>query len=185
MKLGSKVLSAAAGAFLVGSIAAPASATISLLLSRQDLVARSGFVARVRVGKATYGESADGSTLITRTEVRIAKCLKGSCPDSVEVEQFGGHYKGKNQRVLGDGELRPGEDAIAFFKAGEKGTAYLTVLAQSVYHVDANGLARRDLDGLSLVERREGKLVPIDPGVEAPIPAEALEADVIRIAKEK
>lgn len=185
MNLRSRIMLASAGAAVVGALAATAHATMVLLLSREELVARSAMVARVTVGKAFSGEAPDGSAILTRTTVSIKECLKGPCPASIEIEQLGGQYKGKTQRVLGDGTLRAGEDAIVFLKTGEKGTAYLTALALSVYHVDGSGLARRDLDGMSLVARRDGKLTPVETKAEPPVPVDQLEADITRIAKEK
>ncbi|MBK9263691.1 MAG: hypothetical protein IPM54_28295 [Polyangiaceae bacterium] len=175
---------ATAGALVVATItglSAMADATTALFLGREDLVRISDVVVRVKVGKATVRESDDKATILTRTDIEVTQCLKGPCSARFVVEQFGGTYNGKTQRVLGDGKLVPGEDAVVFLKKGDNGTAYLTVLAQSVYHVDAKGMARRTMDGLTLVQRKGDRMKPILV-TEVPETVESLMTDVKRLA---
>ncbi|WP_437730526.1 hypothetical protein [Sorangium sp. So ce1335] len=168
-------------------IGATADATTAVLLSREELVLRSATIARVTVGRSTTAESDDGRSIVTRTELKVTQPLKGGEADKggaqvIVLEQIGGTYKGKTQRVLGDARLSQGEDAVVFLRPGDKGRWHLTALALSVYHVDAKGMARRSLEGLQLVRRSGGALVPVHaPGDEIE-PVERLMTDVVRIA---
>lgn len=162
-------------------ISAMADATTALFLSREDLVRISDVIVRVKVGRATTIPSDDKTTLITRTHLDVTQVLKGHTQAHTIVEQFGGKYNGKTQRVLGDAQLTPGEDAVIFLKRGDNATMYFTVLAQSVYHIDDHGLARRTLDGLTLVKRTGDKVLPLRL-VEQPETVESLMTDVKRLA---
>ncbi|WP_437307103.1 hypothetical protein [Sorangium sp. So ce388] len=167
-------------------IGATADATTAVLLSREELVLRSATVARVIVGRSFTTESDDGRSIVTRTELTLTQPLKGGEAKGgakvLLLEQIGGTYNGKTQRVLGDARLTPGEDAVVFLRPGDKGRWHLTALALSVYHVDAKGLARRSLEGLELVRRSGGALVPIQVPAEEIEPVESLMTDVVRIA---
>ena len=84
--------------------------------------------------------------------------------------------------MLGDATLSAGEDAVVFLRQGDKGRWHLTALALSVYHVDQKGMARRSLEGLRLVRRSGGALVPIHAPADETVPVESLMTDVVRIA---
>lgn len=167
---------------VIGAVSSVADATSALLLSREELVARSGLVARVTVGKAVTGTSDDGASIVTRTEVTVQQYLKGEGAKTWVVEQIGGTYGGKTQKVAGDARLVPGEDAVLFLRAGEKGRATFTALALSVYHVDASGMVKRDLSGLHLMQKIDGKLQPVEAPKDGPETVEHLMTDVVRIA---
>jgi len=169
-------------AALLSGLAAVADATTVVLLSREDLVAKSAIIVRVTVGEATSGESDDGTQIVTRTTLSVKQLLKGAAGDKLTLEQFGGTYKGKTQKILGDAELRPGEDAVLFLKNGDKGRVYLTALAMAAYHVDKVGMARRDLTGLALVKRTRGRIAPVETPAEPAETVEHLMTDVVRIA---
>jgi hypothetical protein len=180
------VLSMSAALALLG-VVAPADATTAVLLSREELVRQSVAVARVTVGRSYTAESDDGRSIVTRTELTITQPLKGSEADkggvkTIVLEQVGGTYNGKTQRVLGDARLSPGEDAVVFLRPGDKGRWHFTALALSVYHVDRAGLARRRFEGLSLVRRSGGALVRVEAPPEEIEPIESLMTDVVRIA---
>lgn len=177
-----KALLAAVAAVAVGGLSSSADATTAVFLTREELVARSTIVARVHVGKATTGESDDHASIVTRTELTVDTCLAGPCGAHLTVEQIGGTWQGKTQRVLGDAHLRAGEDAVVFLRGGDHGRAYLTALALSVYHVDADGMARRELEGMTLLRRDAGRLAPVVVD-EKPEPVESLMTDVVRIAR--
>jgi hypothetical protein len=179
-----KKLLAMLAALVVLGAGAVADATTMLLLTREQLVERSEIVARVRVGKAVTAESEDRRAIVTRIEIQVTQLLKGKAPESLVIQQIGGSYNGKTQKVLGDASLRPGEDAVVFLRRDEKGTAYLTALSLSVYHVDANGMARRALEGATLM-RREGDKLELTALAEQPEPVEKLMTDVVRIAGRK
>ncbi|WP_437720067.1 hypothetical protein [Sorangium sp. So ce861] len=176
-------LSAAAALLCLG---APADATTAVLLSREELVRKSATVARVTVGKSYTTESEDGRSIVTRTELTVTQPLKGGAdsggPKVIVLEQLGGTYNGKTQRVLGDASLSQGEDAVVFLRPGDKGRWHFTALALSAYHVDAKGLARRSLEGLHLVRRNGAALVPVHAPAEEVEPVESLMTDVVRIA---
>ncbi|WP_437284686.1 hypothetical protein [Sorangium sp. So ce406] len=168
-------------------IGATADATTAVLLSREDLVRRSATIARVSVGQSTTTESDDGKSIVTRTQLKITQPLKGGEADGagakvIVLEQIGGTYKGKTQRLVGDARLSPGEDAIVFLRPGDNGRWHLTALALSVYHVDTKGMARRSLEGLQLVRRSGGALVPVHGPADEIEPVESLMTDVVRIA---
>jgi hypothetical protein len=167
---------------ILGAVSSVADATSALFLSREELVARSMVVARVSVGKAVTTESDDGASIVTRTEITVKQFLKGEGPKTFVVEQIGGTYKGKTQRIVGDAVLTPGEDAVVFLRVGEKNRAYFTALALSAYHVDAGGMVRRDLKGLNLMQRQNGKLEQVHAPAEGPETVEHLMTDVVRIA---
>ncbi|XXX72023.1 hypothetical protein WMF30_30695 [Sorangium sp. So ce134] len=174
-------LSAAVALLCLG---APADATTAVLLSREELVRKSATVARVTVGKSYTTESDDGKSIVTRTELTVTQPLKADKegPKVILLEQIGGTYNGKTQRVLGDAQLSQGEDAVVFLRPGDKGRWHFTALALSVYHVDTKGLARRSLEGLHFVRRTGGAIVPIQAPAEEVEPVESLMTDVVRIA---
>lgn len=175
-----KYLAVLAAIVLLG-VSAVADATTMLFLSREELVNRSDLVVRVRVGKAVTAESEDGRGLVTRTELDVVQLLKGKVEGRVVVQQFGGTHRDKTQKVLGDATLKAGEDAVVFLRRDDKGKMYFTALALSVYHVDAKGMARRELDGVELV-RYVGKKLEPSGHVERPEPVESLMTDVVRLA---
>ncbi|UQA55731.1 hypothetical protein [Polyangium aurulentum] len=175
-----KILAMLAALVVLGA-GAVADATTMLLLTREQLVERSEVVARVRVGKAVTGESEDRRAIVTRTEIQVTQLLKGKAPERLVIQQIGGSHNGKTQKILGDAALRPGEDAVVFLRRDDKGTAYLTALSLSVYHVDATGMARRELSGATLMRREGDKLEPT-PVAEEPEPVEKLMTDIVRIA---
>lgn len=173
-----------AGALIVAAISGVstmADATMSLFLTREDLVRISDLVVRAKVGKAVYGETDDKATIITRTNIEVTQFLKGTGSRQLTIEQFGGKLNGKTQRVLGDAKLSPGEDAIIFLRRGDKGMEHFSILAQSVYHVDDKGMARRFLDGLTLVKRINDKMQPIAV-VEQAETVESLMTDIKRLS---
>jgi len=172
------VMAMLAGAIAFSSIA---EATVMLFLSREELTQRSDLVARVRVGKATVSESADGRSLVTRTELVVTKALKGKVEGPLVVQQLGGTLRGKTQKVLGDGQLRSGEDALVFLRRDDQGKTYLTALALSVYHVDDRGIARRFLEDLALAKYEGGKAKRIVPN-EGPESIESIMTDVVRFS---
>jgi len=165
----------------ISGITAMADATTSLFLSREDLVRISDLVVRVKVGKAVYGESDDKAAIVTRTNIEVTQFLKGTGSTQLTIEQFGGQLNGKTQRILGDAKLAPGEDAIVFLKRSDKGVTYFSVLAQSVYHVDDKGMARRFLEGLTLVKRVGDRMQPIAV-VEQAETVESLMTDIKRLS---
>jgi hypothetical protein len=175
------IFAALAAALLLIGVSAAASATTMLLLTREELVQRSDVIARVRVGRATTGESEDGRAIVTRTELEVTQLLKGKVSGRIVIQQFGGNHNGKTQKVLGDGALRPGEDAVVFMRQDDKGKSYLTALSLSVYHIDEKGMARRELEGASLM-RYDGKELRPVVHDEKPEPVEALMTDVVRLA---
>lgn len=180
------VLSFSAALALLG-VVTPADATMAVLLSREELVRQSVTVARVTVGRSYTTESDDGRSIVTRTELTITQPLKGGEADTggaktIVLEQIGGTYNGKTQRVIGDALLSPGEDAVVFLRPGNKGRWHFTALALSVYHVDRKGLARRSLKGLHLVRRTGSTLQPVTPPAEEVEPVESLMTDVVRLA---
>lgn len=172
----------ALAALFVATLTGIAGATTVLLLTRQELVDRSEVIARVQVGAQTTSLSDDGKAIVTRTELAVTQGLKGSPPATLVLEQIGGSWRGKTQKILGDATLATGQDAVIFLKRGEQGRVHLTAMALSVYRVDSKGMASRDLKNLGFARRENGKIVPADAPNEAPEPVGKLIADVLRIA---
>lgn len=172
------VMAMLAGATAFSSIA---DATMMLFLSREELTQRSDVVARVRVGKANVSESEDGRSLVTRTELVVTKALKGKVEGPLVVQQLGGTLRGKTQKILGDGQLQLGEDALVFLRRDEKGKTYFTALALSVYHVDDRGIARRYLEDVVFAKYENGKAQQIKH-IEAPESVESIMTDVVRLS---
>ena len=175
-----RVILVVLAALILGGVSATANATISLFIPREQLVQQSAVIARVTVGKAVTTESDDGTAIVTRTEVEVKQLLKGSSQSKLIVEQIGGTYNGKTQHLLGDAYLRPGEDAVVFLVPGDAGRMNYAGLSFSVYHVDEKGMARRDLDGLTIVKRADGKLQQITHR-EVAEPVEQLMTDIVRL----
>jgi hypothetical protein len=168
-------------AAVVCGLCSVADATTVVLLSRAELVAKSDTVARVTVGEAVSTESDDGTMIVTRTALTVTQLLKGSASGTLQLEQIGGTYKGKTQKISGDAVLVPGEDAVVFLKSGDKGRVYLTALALAAYHVDAKGMVHRDLGGMTLMKKENGRFVPTGSSE----PAETIDhlmTDVVNIA---
>lgn len=168
-------------AIVLFGASAVADATTMLLLTREELTQRSDLVARVRVGKAVTAESEDGRGIVTRTELVVTQLLKGKASGPIVVQQLGGTHAGKTQKILGDGVLRPGEDAVVFLRRDENGKNHFTALSQSVWHVDANGNAKRELEGVSFMRYDGQKVRPI-VHVEQAEPVESLMTDIVRLA---
>lgn len=167
-----------AGATAFSSIA---DATMMLFLSREELTQRSDVVARVRVGKANVSESEDGKSIVTQTELVVTKALKGKVAGPLVVQQLGGTFHGKTQKVLGDGQLRSGEDALVFLRRDEKGKTYFTALALSVYHVDDRGIAHRNLEDVIFAKYENGKAKRVNH-YEEPESIESIMTDVVRLS---
>lgn len=184
MRTGLKWILAGLFSAAVGLSGAFADATTMLYLTRDELVARSPLVVRVEVGQGVTTPSPDGTTVLTTTEVKVLDYLKGAGEKTLHIEQMGGTLNGKTLYVPGDGRLVAGEQALLFLAPDGKGKVHLSVLAQSVYHVGDDGLARRDLSDATFLRRKEGKLVHVDP-TEAPEPLDRLMADVARLAGSK
>lgn len=171
-------------AIVISGLSALAHATTMLFLTREELTVRSDVVARVRVGKATASISDDGKMIVTRTELSVTNLLKGKIDGPLVVQQFGGNWRGKTQKVLGDGQLRPGEDAVVFLRRDDKGKTYLTALALSVYHVDDRGMTRRNVDDMVFIKYEDGKAKRIAP-IETPEPVESLMKEIVRFTRDE
>jgi hypothetical protein len=180
MRFFTKVLALLAAVLILGA-STVADATTMILLTREELVQRAELIVRVRVGRSETMLSEDGRAIVTRTELSPTRLLKGKADGKLWVQQFGGTYGGRTQAVLGDGKLRAGEEAIVFLRRDGKGTAYLTALAQSVYHIDDKGIARRDLSAAMLLRVVDGKPQPV-AHVEEPEAVERLMTDIVRLA---
>jgi hypothetical protein len=178
-----KFLAMLAAIVLLG-VTTLADATTMLFLTREELTLRSDIVARVRVGKATTSESEDGRSIVTRTELVVTKLLKGKADGPIVVNQRGGTFRGKTQKLIGDGKLQPGEDAVVFLHRDDKGKTYLTALGLSVYHIDDKGIARRDVGDMVFMKYEDGKAKRL-AHVETPEPVEAVMTDIVRYAGSK
>ncbi len=183
MRSGLKWLLAGLFAAVVGVTSTYADATTMLYLTRDELVTRSPIIARVKVGKGVTAPSADGRTILTTTELSVLAYLKGAGPTTLAVEQMGGTYNGRTLVIPGDAKLTAGEEVVVFLAAGDPSAPlHLSVMSQSVFHVDAAGRVHRDLSDAEFFVRKDGRIVPFAPPVEAVETVDALVADVTRIA---
>lgn len=138
-------LSAAAG--LAGSALAPATAeaSVSLLVSLEELVRGSAFVV---VGTPTehrseWAELPSGRRIVTYTKVTVDKSLAGAPPKELWVRTLGGVVGKIGQTVSGEAKLKKGEKAVLFLaKAGSDHV--VASMAQGHYPVekDAKGVLR-------------------------------------------
>lgn len=169
---------------LAFGLSANANATTMVLLAREELLLRSDLVLRARVGKAVTSQSPDGGVMVTRTELIVSQTLKGKTDAVVWVAQFGGKDAGRNQAILGDAVLRTGEDAVVFLRRDEKGKTYLTAMSQSVWHVDENGMAKRELKGATFLRYEGNKAIAVVP-TEPAEPVETLMTEIVRLVGRK
>jgi hypothetical protein len=158
---------------------AAAEATVAVPLSQAE-----------QVGPFGHGRARHGALPHVRVECRSVAHrhphpaagdgeLQGPCRAGAELvlRQFGGETEGLVERVPGDPRLADGEDVVVFLRNGP-GVAFLTAMAQSVYHLHPAApttgtapatrtaattvptvtagtvMARRDLDGITFARPR-------------------------------
>ncbi len=176
-------LAAVASALAIALVCATAHATVVVPLTRADMAHRADLIVRATVLGHTSRWNEDGSQIITLTELRVTRWLKGNATSSVLVlRQFGGTVGDTRSHIAGDPRLEQGQDVVLFLRRGD-GVVYLFAMAQSAYHVVRSRggalVVRRDLDGLTFAMRDGAQLRLVEPGTE---PGEALDAFLASLA---
>ncbi len=187
---------------------AAAEATVAVPLSQAEQVGLSDMVVRATVLSHTYGWNADRSHIVTLTRLRVTESYKGPAVPGAELvlRQFGGEAEGLVERVPGDPRLADGEDVVVFLRNGP-GVAFLTAMAQSVYHLHPAApttgtapvtrtaattvptvtagtvMARRDLDGITFARpRADGPMEIFEPTAEPAVTLDSLRASLRALA---
>jgi hypothetical protein len=184
MKQGIRGLWALVVAATLALIPAPSTAASAVMLTREQLVRESELVVRARAVEAMSAWSGDGSVILTRTRLQVQGFLKGKGPRDLWLEQYGGTVGDVTMAVPGDAKIEPGQDLVLFLRRGEDGMVHLTALSQAAYHVKGDKVAR-DMAGLVLFLKVDGKLVPTEHKPEPKEPLSKLVSDVTRYARAK
>jgi hypothetical protein len=143
--------------FVLLIIGSSVGATTMLPLSMDDLIGLSDIVAHVRVGEVRFERSPDAPFRVT--ELRVLESFQGVRQgETLELWQRGDD----NTIVVGDPVLQTGQQGVAFLRQnGDR--VYLTAMGQSFWWIEGEGtsiVARRDLDGITIVNRSETRLTP-------------------------
>lgn len=123
----------------------PAEASVSVLLSLDELVAGSTFVVVGTAGerKSQWEDLPTGRRIVTYTKVKIDKTITGSPGSEVVVRTLGGSVGDLGQAVSGEAQLATGSKAVLFLlKRGD--VTVVTGMAQGHFPVvnDDKGVAR-------------------------------------------
>ncbi len=155
----------AAGFALTLLASAPAEATVAIQLDRAQLVEMSDLVVRATVSDVRCTWSEDRARIVSLTRLRVNQYLTGGGESELVLRQFGGEVDGLVSRISGEAYLTPGQEVVLCLRRGA-GVVYLTAMSQAVWYVDAPQGApvtvHRDLSGLTLAERRAGRVEVIE-----------------------
>jgi len=159
--------------------AAPASASVALDLSIEQLTAKADVVVR---GKVVGQESAwtRGGRIVTTVHLAVEAALKGQSSGTVALEHLGGHVGDIGQQISGEVAFQNGEEVVVFLRAPKQpGSKYRVVgMSQGKFHLTHQGasiIAKQSLDGLGLI-RKPGGAIEEQPG--QAISLEALRARI-------
>lgn len=124
---------------------APAEASISVLLSLDELVAASTFVVVGTPGerRSQWEETPSGKRIVTYTTLKVDRSITGSPGSEIVVRTLGGTVGDIGQAVSGEAQLARGSKAVLFLmKRGD--VTMVTGMAQGHFPVvnDDKGVAR-------------------------------------------
>lgn len=124
---------------------APAEASISVLLSLDELVAASALVVVGTPGerRSQWEEMPSGKRIVTYTTVKVDRSITGSAGSEIVVRTLGGTVGDIGQAVSGEAQLARGSKAVLFLmKRGD--VTMVTGMAQGHFPVvnDDKGVAR-------------------------------------------
>ncbi len=124
---------------------APAEASISVLLSLDELVAASTFVVVGTPGerRSQWEETPSGKRIVTYTTLKVDRSITGSAGSEIVVRTLGGTVGDIGQAVSGEAQLARGSKAVLFLmKRGD--VTMVTGMAQGHFPVvnDDKGVAR-------------------------------------------
>lgn len=181
-------LAAAASALAAILVCATAQATVVVALSRAEMARRADLIVRASVLGHQSRWNEDGSQIITLTELRVTRWIKGNATSSTLVlRQLGGTVGDTRSHIAGDPQLGQGDDVVLFLRRGDqlggRAVVYLYAMAQSAFHVtrSRSGALRvqRDLEGLTFAVRDGEQLRLVEPAAE---PGEALDTFLAELA---
>lgn len=124
---------------------APAGATVSALVSMDELVAASTYVVIATAGER-YGVWEDlpsGKRIVTYTKLSVERAVLGAPSREIWVRTLGGVVDNLGQSVAGEARLPTGSRALVFL-AQVNGAVVVTGMAQGHYPIvaDDKGVAR-------------------------------------------
>lgn len=124
---------------------APAQASVSILLSLEEITAASTavIVGTASEQKSQWEELAGGRRIVTYTKIKVDKTIAGSAGTEVWVRTLGGAVGKLGQAVSGEASLTIGSKSVLFLlKRGD--VTMVTGMAQGHYpiKVDEKGISR-------------------------------------------
>ncbi len=137
-------------------VATPASATILADWDLADLAVRTDTVVIGVVG-SQRSLRVDG-LLMTETEVRVERILRGEPRDTLTLSQLGGREGTLIAEVIGTAELIPGERVLLFTYRHADGRRYLVGMALGAFFVRDREVLTRRVDVPLMT--RDGSLRP-------------------------
>jgi len=103
--------------FLLLTAASAADATVMESLDLATLSSRSDRVVRATVRTSQSAWDAEGRRIFTRHTLDVTDVLSGPPTTTLTVFQWGGMVGDIGQRVVGEAQLRQGQDAVFFLEA--------------------------------------------------------------------
>jgi hypothetical protein len=125
--------------------AAPAEASVSVLLSLHDIVASSTLVivGTAAEKKSQWEELAGGRRIVTYTKIKVDRSIVGSAGSEIWVRTLGGAVGKLGQAVSGEAQIATGSKSVLFLmKRGD--VTVVTGMAQGHFPVvaDDKGVSR-------------------------------------------
>lgn len=161
-----------------------AAAAVVEYASLSDLAELSDAAVRGEVVEMETSFRDEEERIVTHVEIEVRETYmgdRGDIGERVEIEQWGGTYRGTTVRVPGDASFDVGEEVVVFLRRGDDRsgeTYFLTALAQSKYTVQRGPetpLVSRDLSQLTFTAPNSGEMFEVEGRVE---PLESFEARI-------
>ena len=143
-------------AMLAPAFTPTARATVMVELPRARLVEGADLIVEATVGAQHSAWNENHTQIITLSEIRVQRYLKGNGPNSLTVRQLGGTMDGRTMHIAGNGDLHAQDHVFLFLRRGP-GVVYLSEMAQSLYTID-HGQVHRDISEVTFVELGEAKM---------------------------
>ena len=174
------VAALAIGFGIVGSRAAHASIVEALDLAA--LVEQSDhIITAVAVGNDAHRDPY--GRIVTDVRVQVQTRLKGSSDPELMVRRLGGTIGEIGMRVEGEAVLEMGERYVLFLRdRGDHCRA--TGMSQGAFHIETHGgrdMVMPGAEGLQLVSRDGGRLMPANPPITTPSPLDEFASRVRRL----
>ncbi len=159
-------------------LAAPASASMMLPMTVDELSEGADLVVRGRVASAESKPSVDGLRISTIVRLDVDEAWKGSPGASLEIRVPGGSFEGITQVVTGMPRFTVGEETVVFLRYADRargaGITQVVGMAQGKLQVrgEADGppVAVQELTGLDLVDPSSQEEVRSPLAVPVPLP---------------